>query len=107
MLCCQRFSDLSAETEQPDRAVLYSIAVEQPRQWHGLGLVGEECASYSSLAQVIHCNYMEGQNVNNVSVAHECAHSLSLNLHTLWPWETAQDTFPSAESAGESIKAKD
>lgn len=77
----QRFSDLSAETAQPDHAGLYSIAVFQPKQWHGSGLVGEEGVSYSSSAKVIHCNYMEGQNVNNVS--HIGAHSLSLNLYTL------------------------
>lgn len=45
---------------------------------------------------------MEGQNVNNLSVLQISdtfgAHSLSLNLHILWPWKTTQDTFPLADA---------
>lgn len=100
----QRFPDLSAETAQPDRSGLYSIAVVQPKLWHGSGLVGEQGASYSILAKLIHSNYMEGQNVNNVSVLQIFdtfgAHSLSLNLHILRPWKTSQDISISRENTG-------
>lgn len=34
-------------------------------------------------------------------------HSRSLNLHILWPWKTAQDIFPLAETAQEGTKSED
>lgn len=73
--------------------------------------MGEEGASYSILVKLIHSNYMEGQNVNNVSALQIFytfgEHSRSLNLHILWPWKTAQDIFPSAERAEEGTKSED
>lgn len=58
-------------------------------------------ASYSIFAKLIHSNYTEGHNVDNVIVFNiRCTVSSSLSLFSVWPWTTATETFPFAERAG-------
>lgn len=55
-------------------------------------------ASYSIFAKLIHSNYREGHNVDNVIVFNIwCTVSSSLSLFSVWPWKTATETFPFAE----------
>lgn len=65
--CHKNFPTYQTQTQPVVSSAFYSIAVERPKQWHGSGLRGKK-ASYSIFTTLIHSNYTQGHNVNNVSV---------------------------------------